>query len=52
MRLSVKKTEENESGKGISFDLGATLCFPKREGGVRCYEIKVGVHLLVERVEK
>jgi len=52
MRLLVKRTEEDEGGKGISFDLGATLCFPKREGGVRYCEIKVGVHLSVEREGK
>jgi len=52
MRLLVKKSEDNGNGRGISFDLGATLCFPKREGGVICYIVKVGVHLLVEREEK
>jgi len=52
MRLLVKREEKGSKDWGFEFDLNVGFCLPKREGGKRCYAVRAGVHLLVEREEK
>ena len=52
MRLLVSTRKEEGKGWGLEFSLNAGLCLPKREGGERCWSVRVGVALLVEQEEK